>query len=426
MRNYLDTFRHWRFALMWGGISISSLGDGLTNIALLWLTYQLRHSALDVGILEFCYSAPVVIGGPMAGIFLDRIGARRAMLLDNLIRGIAVGLVPLLYRVGALRPWHIFAIAAVYGLLKMITIAGSPTLLPSLVPEEHLNTANAMESIGYSAAAVLGAPTAGLLLSLMSGANVLLLDAASYFLLVLALLAIGGGATGARPAAGAPAPSLTAGAPGKPASPAESLRPALSFSVGNPFIRSTTVMYTFLNAGWGILGVLWPVLLLNATGNNSRVLGLVAGVLAAGDLLGSFLAGAIRWPEPYSRLITWSLILSGVPLLALVFDRHIATLAIALALSEVIQAPLTPWAQTERMRLIPQAIRGRVFALLRTVMLSGPAIGAAIGAQVVTGLPAAAAVGLGVALISGPGIVGLLAPHLLATKPTATAATAAS
>ncbi len=48
-----------------------------------------------------------------------------------------------------------------------------------------------------------------------------------------------------------------------------------------------------------------------------------------------------------------------------------------------IQAPLTVWAQTERMRLIPEAVRGRIFALLRTVMQAGPAVGGIVGSFVV-------------------------------------------
>ena len=87
--------------------------------------------------------------------------------------------------------------------------------------------------------------------------------------------------------------------------------------------------------------------------------------------------------------------------------------ALGLAVSSFIQAPLTVWAQTERMRLIPEAVRGRVFALLRTVMQAGPAVGGLVGSFVVGALPGWVVAGLVVVLMSGPGLLSLLVPNLL-------------
>lgn len=74
---------------------------------------------------------------------------------------------------------------------------------------------------------------------------------------------------------------------------------------------------------------------------------------------------------------------------------------------------LALWAQTVRMRLIPEDLHGRVFALLRTVMLAGPALGGLIGAQLVGNLAVAGAVTLVVASVVLPGIGALLRPALL-------------
>lgn len=400
MGSFLEALRHWRFGLLWGGLTISSLGDSLTRLALIWLIYHLRGSAADVGILITFYSFPVILGGPLAGLILDRLGPRRAMLADNLVRGAIIGLIPLLFHAGALQPWHLYAVAAVYGLLRMITLAGAPTILPLILPAADLNAANALEMLSYSVSSVMGPAVAGLLLATIDGADVLAFDALSYFLLVASLLAIG--PVTAQRAAG------KAGADG-------GLRPAVSFSLANPFIRNSTLMYMTLNIGRGVLDVLVPVLLLRIPGADSRTLGLVAAIEAIGELAGSFLSGAIRWALSYPRLIAWSLGLGGIPLLVLGLNSRWGILAFVLAASSLIQAPLTVWAQTERMRLIPPGLRGRVFALLRTVMQAGPALGGILGAQVVGALPTRAVVILVVMLMSGPGLTALLAPGLLET-----------
>ncbi len=399
MGNFLEALRHWRFSLLWGGLTISSLGDSLTRLALIWLTYHLKGSAADVGILITCYSAPVILGGPLAGLILDRLGPRRAMLADNLVRGVMVGLIPVLFHAGALQPWHLYIVAAIYGLLRMITLAGAPTILPLILPAARLNAANALEMLSYSISNVVGPAVAGLLLAVISGADVLAFDALSYFLLVACLFAIGPVAA-QRPEAGQ-------------ARGSEGLGPAVSFSVGNRFIRNSTLMYMTLNIGRGVLDVLVPVLLLRIPGASSRTLGLVAAIEAIGELAGSFLSGALKWGLPYPRLIAWSLGLGGIPLLVLGRNPRWLILAVVLAASSLIEAPLTVWAQTERMRLIPPGLRGRVFALLRTVMQFGPALGGILGAQMVGALPVQAVVALIFMLMSGPGLTALFVPRLL-------------
>lgn len=399
MGNYLAALRHWRFGLVWTGLTLSSIGDGLSRLALIWLAYHLNGSATDVGLLITFYSAPVVVGGPLAGYLLDRIGPRRAMLIDNLVRGTCIGLLPVLFHVGALRPWHLFAVAAVYGFLKMITLAGAPTLLPAILPEQHLNTANALEMVSYSFSSIIGPSLAGLLLAVLSGADVLLFDAVSYLVLVGCLLAIGP-VTGGRAA-------------GRQAAPETGLRPAIRFSAGNAFLRNSTLMYMLLNVGKGVIDVLVPVLILESPGGSSTLLGLVSAATAAGQLVGSFLSGAVRWRLPYERLIAVSLALGGLPLLAFGLSLRATVLALALGASALITAPLTVWAQTVRMRLIPPEMRGSVFALLRTVMQSGPALGGLLGARMVGWLPGMAVVGLALLLVSGPGLGALFFPGLL-------------
>jgi MFS family permease len=400
---YYRVLRHGRFALLWAGLSLSSIGDSLTWLALVWLAYHLRGSAVDVGLLVAAYRAPVILGGPLAGIALDRVGPRPAMIVDNAVRGVLVGLVPVLFHAGLLRSWHLYAVAGVYGLLWMVTLAGAPTMMPSIVPAAELNAANALETLSFAVSGVLGLSLAGLLLSLMSGADVLAFDAASYFILVGCLLGIG------------PVQARRAVATSEPAAEGRGagLGPAIRFAIGERFVCISTIMYMLLNIGRGILDVLIPVILLRGPAGSSRILGLVTAGGALGDLLGAFRAGVAPKGASYPKLIARNLSLNGFPLLMFAGQMAWAVWASAFALTSFIQTPLTVWAQTERMRLIPVALRGRVFALLRTVMQTGPALGGLIGSAVVAVWPRWLVLGIIIALMSGPGLLAVLIPGLL-------------
>src|SRR5262249_25187813 len=115
---------------------------------------------------------------------------RHVMLLDNALRGVVVALIPLLAALGALALWQIYMVAVVYGFLYMITLAGTPSLLPTLVPEEQLATVNALETLSYTLSGVCGPPLAGVLIAWLGAPNVVAIDALSYGAFALALASI--------------------------------------------------------------------------------------------------------------------------------------------------------------------------------------------------------------------------------------------
>src|SRR6185437_13865568 len=144
-------------------------------------------SARALGLLSVCYTGPILIGGMVAGSLLDRFDRRRVMIADNLIRGVAIASIPLLDAIGRLQLWHVYVVAAIYGLFMMISLAGGPALLPSLVSSEQLITVNALEMLGFTMGGIAGPPLAGLLIPLIGAPNVLVIDAISYGLFALAL-----------------------------------------------------------------------------------------------------------------------------------------------------------------------------------------------------------------------------------------------
>ncbi len=163
--SYRDILSDSNFLTFWSGFTISAIGDSLTRVALTWIVFEETKSARALGMLTIAYTAPILVGGLIAGPLLDRFSARRVMLVDNLIRGMAFTLLPILHFVNRLELWHIYLCAAIYGFLMMISLAGGPTLIPSIVQPEQLDTANALETLSYTISGVIGPPLAGLLIA---------------------------------------------------------------------------------------------------------------------------------------------------------------------------------------------------------------------------------------------------------------------
>src|SRR5690348_8934152 len=156
LSTYTAVFQVAAFRRFWLGFTFSALGDAMTRVALIWYVYQTTHSPQALGLLLLCYTGPVIVGGLLAGFLLDRFDRHRVMLIDNALRGAVVALIPLLSVLSALALWQVYVVAVAYGFFYMITLAGTPSLLPGLVAEEQLSTANALETLSYTLSGVCG------------------------------------------------------------------------------------------------------------------------------------------------------------------------------------------------------------------------------------------------------------------------------
>lgn len=392
MRRYIEALRHRDFAALWLGATISVLGDGMTLVALTWLVYERTQSAVHLGWLTFAYTAPVVVGGLAAGVLLDRFDRRTVLMVDTLARGLVMGSVPVLHALGALETWYLFVVAATYGLLKMVPLAGVPALIPSLVPRDQLTTANAMESISYGVGGIIGPAIAGLLIAAIGAPSVVAIDALTYFAFLAALAVMRHAPAQAGPAT----PRIDVG-----------LRPAVRVFVSSPPILATTLMFMAFNVGEGILLVALPIYAVEVLRQDAAAYGYLLAAFSAGVLLGAVTVGAIPTPARLGRVIARVQLVAGLTLLALVPQPALpVALVIGVAFGAV-SSPLTIWAQTIRMRVIAAELRGRVFALLRTLMQSTPPIGGVIGGFAIATGGVAPALVLAVLVIAVPGLAGL-------------------
>src|SRR5215218_6205984 len=163
------------FALLWAGATVSTTGDAMSWVALVWLVYRQRGQAGDVAVLAAAYTAPVAVGGLLAGGLLDRSDRRRLLAADNLVRGLAFLTVPVAAALGLLTLTHLYLVAACYGLLKMVSLAGFPTLIPAYVDDADLQRANALEGLSFGASQAAGAALAAVLLPLVGAVPLLAL-----------------------------------------------------------------------------------------------------------------------------------------------------------------------------------------------------------------------------------------------------------
>jgi MFS family permease len=299
--------------------------------------------------------------------------------------------------------WHIYVVAVVYGLLYMITLAGMPSLLPSLVAADRLATANALETLSYTLSGVGGPPLAGVLIMWVGAPNVLVIDALSYAVFALTLTAI-------------PLRSNETVAANVEARGTYRLRDAVRLLLSNRVLLSTTLMFMAFNVGEGFLWVWLPIMSDNLAHAGAQLYGLLLGALALGEVCGAVLAGSVRLPLSLGTRICLSQALAGIALCLLlvgqIAGQPLWWALVGLILLGLFSAPLTIWAQTLRMQIIPEQLRGRTFALLRTLMQGSGPLASALGGVLLPALGLLPLIALSAAAAGAPGLVGLQIPPL--------------
>ncbi|HXL60708.1 MAG TPA: MFS transporter [Mycobacterium sp.] len=389
------------FRRVWVGATVSAAGDAASWVALVALSLRSTHASLPL--LVVSYTAPVAVGGLGAGWALDRFDRRGLMILDSLVRGAAFASIPLTALFGQLGAAHLYTVAVVYGLLRMIGLAGFPSLIPVLVSEAQLDQANALEGASFGLASLAGAAFAGLAVATIGPALVVAFDAASYLVMALALWSLGDlRAKTAQPNEHHPRMPSSA-----------SFRAVVRLAFTNPVLRDTTIMFALFNVGEGALLVFLPHRALDL-GLGSGGYGFLVAATTGGELLAALFLAWHTWRPPLRASITFAQLAAATAVLLLVV-RSTATTVIGLVALGLCAAPMTAWAQSLRMRLVAAEAHGRLFALLRTTMQATPPVGAALAATTLS----RGALTTVIAIVLVMGVPAVLLGHNLISTPLA-------
>jgi DHA3 family macrolide efflux protein-like MFS transporter len=183
---YWPVLRHPLLRRVLPGIGLSSLGDGMSTVAVSWLALALAPSdqrGTWVALAIAAYTLPGAFGALLFGRFLNgRSGAQLAG-WDAMLRAVLLAAIPVAYMLDALSIGLYVALLGVSSLLHAWGKAGRYTLLSELLPEQHLLAGNAVVNVMLEFSTVAGPPLAALLIAWGGPASVIVIDAATFAVL---------------------------------------------------------------------------------------------------------------------------------------------------------------------------------------------------------------------------------------------------
>jgi len=165
---------------------ISLTGDSLSLVALMVYTASTAGEALAVALLLLAGDFAPSLLSPLAGALSDRFDLRRVMIGAELVQGglivaIALTLPPLPV---------LLVLVGLRAAAGQVFLPASRAAVPALVGNEELPAANSLVGFGGNAGDALGPLAAAALLGVLGVPGVLLVDAATFAVSALLLLAL--------------------------------------------------------------------------------------------------------------------------------------------------------------------------------------------------------------------------------------------
>jgi MFS family permease len=381
----LSPLRHRDFRVLWAGMAVSLLGDGIFLIAIAWETYALWNAPAALSIVGIAMTVPTVVFLLVGGVLSDRHDRRRLMLAADAVRAAAVACLAVLVFAGALQLWELVVLVALYGAGTAFFTPAFEAIVPDLLPTQDLAAANSLDQFVRPIALRLAGPLLGGLLVAAGAGLAFAVDAASFAASGIAVLAM----RSTRPVTAAPSVSH-----------AGAVREGLSFIRKRVWLWGTLVAaaaayLVFL----GPSEVLLPYLVKNELHASAGTLGLVFAAGGLGAVGAALWMGHRGHPRRDVTVMyaTWTLAtlaIAGYGLATAAWQLMLA----CLLFNALETAGTIVWA-TVKQHHVPSAMLGRVSSLDWLISIGLLPISFALTA------PVAGVLGVRATLV-GAGIVG--------------------
>jgi MFS family permease len=339
---------------------ISVTGSQMTRLALPWFVLVTTHSPARMSIVLGVEMVAMALFGVPGGNLSARLGARRTMILANLICGILIAMIPVLHEVGILS----FPL-----LLVLVFAVGAPftpyqtaqvVILPELVGSDKrlLTRANSLLLGANRITLLLGAPVAGVAIGLIGATAVLWVDAATF---VVAFVLIG---LFVKPR------EATSRAPD-----GKSVFGGVRILWNDSLLKTWTITISGFEFAWQVVFAAIPILAYLRYDHNPRIAGVLLAAFGGGALAGNlFVLPLVANVAPMQIAVTGKVVQS-LAFWVLVFNVEPVTFGVVLAITGACTGLIGGPSTAVQISRIPEEWRSRTMAAFLTITLTAGSLG---------------------------------------------------
>ena len=186
----LDSLQFPAYRYYWAASLLSGSGQVLQQVLIGWLTYDITRSALLTAVAVGLSGIPNFLAVPLGGLLADRWDRVRIIYLSDAFRAIVTAIFAVVVVAGVAEAWHIFVYLLVQGFTNSISIPARMSLVPLVVPRQHLTNAFSLSLLTFSTARLAVPAAVGVLIVLVGAGPTLFTGVAMYLAAAVVVAAI--------------------------------------------------------------------------------------------------------------------------------------------------------------------------------------------------------------------------------------------
>lgn len=355
----LGVLRYRDFRLLWTGQVFSMIGSRMQGAALLWHLYVVTGSKYALGWMGLARVIPILVFALLGGLVADALDRRRLMLVSQTTMGILAAVLGVWTWLGLHSAWPIYLVAGLTAGAFAFDGPARQSMIPTLVPRDHLAAAVSLNSLSAQVASILGPTLMGLIIQHGNIAWIYWANAASFLAVIIGLLLM-------RPQAPAPGE--------RPQISIAALREGLQF-VGRSRLLIALMLLDFVGTFFSSATVLLPVYARDILHVGPSGYGWLVAAASVGSL-GA--AAFMTLAPPIARqgfTVLWAVFLYGAATVVFGLSTSFWLCFLALAGTGAADTISTVLRQTIRQLITPDALRGRMTAINMLFFQGGPQLG---------------------------------------------------
>jgi MFS family permease len=309
MKLSLPALRSRNYRLFFAGQGISLIGTWMTQLATVWVVYQLTHSAFMLGLVGFAGQIPSFVLAPFGGLIADRYNRRTLLVTTQVLAMLQSLALAVLTLTGIINVWILLGLGFIQGLINVVDAPTRQTFVKDMIERpDDLASAIALNSSLVNGGRLLGPAIAGIVIARIGAGYCFLVDGISYIAVIIGLLLMQ-----LRPQAKIVGNQR----------PLQSIREGFRYAFHSLPIRSILSLMTVFSLMVMSYSTLMPVFATQILHGDAHTLGFLLAASGVGALLG----GAYMSTRPsvlgLGRVVAFVPLLCGVGLIAFALSRSL-------------------------------------------------------------------------------------------------------
>ena len=347
--------------------TIARLADEMFAVGVILLVLDRTGSPALAGATIAAATLPGMISGPFIGAWLDRTGRRSLIYkVDRLV--LTLVLLAILAAAGHAPDFVILVLAFVTGVTLPVTMAGFTSMIPLIVEEEILPSANAVEAASFNVALIGGPALAGIIAAASGPPAAIVVEAVLTLVALVFILRI---------------PDLNRGAASDPLPLRTAIAQGMRHIVREPVLRVASAAGVVNNIGWGVLMIVFPLWAAADLGASTSASGAIWAAFASGSLFGALALSRIQARFPQELVLYVGMVVMCLGMLTWVLADSLLVGLALVVLPAIIEGPAVAATFTLRQQRTPPALQAQVMGTLGSLAVGAFAIGSAIGGPLV-------------------------------------------